>query len=105
MVDTILIYTTAPSREVADALAASLIDKCLCACVNMFDGMRSVYRWEGKVESATEVAMIIKTVAAHTDAIKALIAEEHPYDNPACLVLEVKDGLPDFLDWIARETA
>lgn len=101
---TALIYTTAPTRDAADALASSLIDKRLAACVNMLDGMRSLYRWEGKVESATEVAMLIKTTAAHTDAVKAVIDAEHPYDVPACLVIEVQDGLPDYLQWIARET-
>jgi len=99
-----LLYTTAPSRDIADALAASLVEKRLAACVNMLDGMRSVYRWEGKIEHAEEVAMLIKTTAAQVEPIKALLAAEHPYDTPACLVLAVTDGLPDYLQWIARET-
>lgn len=99
-----LIYTTAPSREVADALARSLLEARLAACVNMFDGMRSLYRWEGKTEQAEEVAMLIKTQAKHADAVKAHIALEHPYDTPACLVIDVADGLPDFLQWITQET-
>ncbi len=104
MTDIALIYSTAPSREVADALAASLIGKRLAACVNMFDGMRSHYRWEGKVEHTTETAMLIKTQAAHVEAVKQLLHDEHPYDMPACLVIDITEGLPDFLAWIARET-
>lgn len=101
----VLIYATAPSREVADALARALLDARLAACVNMFDGMRSLYRWEGKIEQAEEVAMLIKTQAAHADAVQAHIAAEHPHDTPACLVLDVAGGLPDFLQWIAASTS
>lgn len=105
MTDTRLVYTTAPSPQVADALTHALLTAQLAACVNHFPGMRSHYRWEGNIESATEVAMLIKTHARHIEAVKALIAAEHPYDTPACLVLDIADGLPAFLQWIDDSTS
>ena len=104
MTDTVLIYTTAPSRDVADTLTARLLEQRLAACVNCIDGMRSSYWWEGAIAHADEVVVFIKTTHDKTDAVKAFLTAEHPYDTPCCLVLPVSDGLPDYLDWIARET-
>lgn len=104
MTDAVLIYSTAPSREVADALAASLLDKRLAACVNMIDGMRTRYRWQGRIEESVEVVLLIKTAHGQVDAIQRLLAEEHPYEVPACLVFTADGGLDSFLAWIAQET-
>ncbi len=101
----ILIYTTAPNAEVANTLAIALVERKLAACVNFFDTMRSVYRWEGVVQSASEVAMLIKTTGRNSERIKAFLDTEHPAKNPCCLIFKAEDGLPAFLQWLAAETA
>ena len=100
----VLIYSTAPSPDVASQLARGLVEARLAACVNMLPGMCSVYRFEGKLEEADEIALLIKTMSDKTDAVKAFLGDEHPYDTPCCVVLKIEDGLPEFLAWIVAET-
>lgn len=99
-----LLYSTAPSPDVARTLAQALIEARAAACVNILPNMLSVYRWEGKIEEAQECALIIKTTTDKIEVVKARLAAQHPYENPACLVIPVSDGLPKFLQWIAAET-
>lgn len=101
---TVLVYTTAPSREVAEDLARHLIGSKLIACANIMPGMISVYRWNGAVETSNEVAMILKTQQERADAVIAAIEERHPYDTPAAVVLQASGGSVPFLEWISAET-
>ena len=101
-----LLYATAPDEETARRIARALVEDRLAACVNLFPQMRSVYRWEGSVESASETAMIVKTTASAADRARDRILNLHPYDEPAVIALEVdgvRSSIP-FLEWIARET-
>lgn len=100
-----VVYTTGPDVDTLSSLARRLLDQNLIACANILPGMRAVYRWEGKVESAAECAMILKTTRDKVDTVIREIEVRHPYDTPAALVLPVVAGSAAFLEWIARETA
>lgn len=96
---------TAPDAEVAARIAHALVDERLAACANLVPQIRSIYRWQGRVEDATEVLLVIKTradrVAALADRLRAL----HPYELPEVVVLPVVGGLAPYLAWISAETA
>ena len=100
-----VVYTNAPDREVATQIARALVEKRLAACVNVLAGCTSVYRWEGNVENAEEVPLIIKTRAARYPEVEATIRQLHPYELPEVIAVPVTQGLPDFLQWVAEETA
>jgi periplasmic divalent cation tolerance protein len=98
------VLTTAPNSEVAAALARSLVEERLAACVNLLPGVRSVYRWEGAIQEDEEVLLIIKTQAARSDALAGRIKELHPYDVPEVVVLPAVGGSLPYLEWVETET-
>ena len=98
-----VVLATAPGRETALALARSLVDRRLAACVNLLPAT-SVYRWEGKVLEEDEVVMVIKTRRTHVDDIRDLFDAEHPYQVPELIALEVEDGSAHYLRWLRDET-
>jgi periplasmic divalent cation tolerance protein len=101
----LLVFTNAPDREVAGRIAEALVDKRLAACVNVLAGCTSLYRWQGEVERVEEIPMIIKTRAARYPEVEALIRHLHPYELPEIVAVPVTRGLPDYLQWVAEETA
>lgn len=100
----LLVLTHLPDRASAQALAAALVDVRLAACVNILPPCHSIYRWQGAVESADEVPLLIKTSEARYAALEAAIRAQHPYTTPEIIALPVSHGLPDYLAWVAAET-
>ena len=100
----LLVLTNLPDRESAESLAQTLVERRLAACVNVLAPCRSVYRWQGTVEAADEVPVLIKTTEARYAALAAAIRERHPYELPEIIALPVSAGLPDYLAWVAAET-
>lgn len=100
----VIVLTTFPAEGNADVLARMLIDERLAACVNILPPMQSIYRWEGKVDDATERQLIIKTAASRVDALKEKLLEVHPYELPELLVIPVTGGSEKYLEWIAAST-
>jgi len=102
MAEILILYATAPDEEVAGALADALVENRAAACVNIIPGMTSVYRWEGKIETATEVVMIIKTTAELAGHARKVLLEGHPYKNPAILAVAIDEAHSStaFCDWI-----
>jgi periplasmic divalent cation tolerance protein len=100
----VLVYSTFPSTEVAEAVGRDLVEGRLAACVNIIPGMTSIYRWQGSLCRDAEVVMIIKTTGARVDDVLGGVRARHPYDNPALLVLPVEGGSAEYLDWLRRET-
>lgn len=100
-----LVYSTFPTPDQAEAAARALVEQGLVACANIIPGMVSVYRWQGALERATEVVVILKTAADTADAVVAAVRAAHPYAVPAILVLPVTGGDAGYLAWIAAETA
>lgn len=103
--NTFICLCTCPDTASADRIAGVLIEARLAACVNLLPGMQSVYRWQGGVERATEVLLLIKSSDTRRDAVVARIAELHPYDVPEIIVLDIAAGLPAYLQWIVDSTA
>lgn len=85
-----MLYTTFPEAEAALIVARTLIDERLVACANLLPGMRSLYRWQGRLEEASEVVLLLKTTAARRPEAMARLAQLHPYDVPC--VVEVPLG-------------
>ena len=88
----------------APRLARRLVDARVAACVTVVPGVRSTYRWKGKVERAAESLLVIKTTRAALPACLELLATAHPYEVPEALVLTPGTGLAVYLEWVARET-
>jgi periplasmic divalent cation tolerance protein len=101
---TLLILTSLPDEDSARAMAAALVHERLAACVNVLAPCRSVYRWQGQVEEAQEVPLLIKTTAASYPALEAAIRTRHPYELPEIIAVPLAHGLPEYLAWIAEET-
>ena len=95
---------TCPDRASAERLAEALVAERLAACVQLLPGLRSVYRWQGAVESSDEVLLLIKTTRDRLDALAARVRSLHPYELPELLAVEAAGGLPDYLAWVAAET-
>jgi periplasmic divalent cation tolerance protein len=102
--ETILVISTLPDREHAEKLAHALLEQRLAACVNILPGVRSVYRWQGRVESANETMLLIKTTMACYPALEAAIKERHPYELPEIVAVPINAGLPAYLAWVKTET-
>ena len=102
--ETLLVLTNCPDEEVANAIALAVVEARLAACVNILPRAQSVYRWQGKVESATEIPVFIKSTATSYPALEKLIRQHHPYEVPEIIALPVAHGLPAYLNWVAAET-
>ena len=102
MTDVRIVLSTTGSREEAEKIANALVERRLAACVNIVPQLRSIYRWEGKVERAEEVLLIIKTSAARFPSVRNAIETLHSYDVPECVCLSVEDGSEKYLKWIAE---
>lgn len=101
--ETLLVLSNLPDRAAAESLAHALIERRVAACVSILGACRSVYRWQGKVEAAEEVPLLIKTTRAAWPALEALVRELHPYEVPELIAVPLAAGLPAYLDWIAAE--
>ena len=104
MANALEVHITAPSRDQAAEIARKLVEDRLAACVNIVGGMRSVYRWEGKIHEDEEVLCLVKTRPELLDALTARVRALHPYDVPEILAFEVADGTADYLAWLREST-
>ena len=104
MSETLLVITNCPDEESANAIALAVVEARLAACVNILPRIQSVYRWQGAVESATEIPLFIKATVANYPALEKTIQECHPYDVPEIIALPIGCGLPAYLNWVAEET-
>ncbi len=99
-----VVLTTAVSQEEARKIANALVERRLAACVNIVPHVESIYRWQGKIETAEEWLLLIKTQGELFDRVRNTVKELHSYDLPECVMLEVAAGSPEYLDWIAKNT-
>jgi periplasmic divalent cation tolerance protein len=100
----VLVYTTWPSIVEAEKVGRAILEKRLAACVNIVPGMVSHYWWEGQIERAEEVVMLIKTRAALAEAVRQAVKELHTYDTPAIIVLPAESVDAEYYWWIVEET-
>ena len=104
MLDVILVMTTMPNVVDANVLAEQLVERQLAACVNLLPAVQSVYRWEGVLERANEVAMLIKTTTERYSELEEFIKAAHPYALPEIIAIPLVSGLPAYLEWIGAAT-
>ena len=104
MQDVLLVLTNVPDDASAHAIARNVVERRFAACVNVLPAVRSVYQWQGKVEEATEVTMLIKSTQDRYVELEAAIKAAHPYDVPEIIAVPVATGLPAYLNWILSET-
>jgi len=102
MTDAVVVLVTAPSAEKAAELARTVVEERLAACGNVVPGVRSIYRWEGKVQEDAEVLLILKTQRRRFGELRDRILALHPYAVPEVLALPVEAGSDAYLDWIAQ---
>jgi periplasmic divalent cation tolerance protein len=95
-----LILCSCPNQEIAQKLAFMLVEKQLCACVNIVPSITSVYRWQGRVETAQEQLLLIKANQSAYAAIENLLTSQHPYDVPEIIAVAIERGLVTYLNWI-----
>ena len=100
-----IVLTTAGSQEEAHKIAQSLVEKQLAACVNIVPHIESVYRWQGKVETANEWLLVIKTLNTNFSQVCDLIKKLHSYELPECIKLEISGGSQEYLQWIKENLA
>jgi periplasmic divalent cation tolerance protein len=99
-----ILLVTAPDAAVGARLARSLVEARLAACVNLLPGLTSIYRWQGAVEEASEVLLLIKTRASLVPRVAERVKQEHPYECPELVALDVQTGLAAYLGWVREET-
>ncbi|HWU34233.1 MAG TPA: divalent-cation tolerance protein CutA [Methylovorus sp.] len=102
--EAILVLTNLPDHASATGLAEYLVNARLAACVNILAPCTSVYRWQGKVETANEIPLLIKTCSAQYTALQQAIVQQHPYELPEILCVPISTGLPAYLTWLNEET-
>jgi periplasmic divalent cation tolerance protein len=100
----LLVYCTCPDHDTALRIAKSLVDQQLAACVNVVPGLTSVYRWQGQMETAQEVLLLIKTRRAVYPELEAALLALHPYELPEIIAVPIEAGLPAYLSWIETGT-
>jgi periplasmic divalent cation tolerance protein len=103
MDEVLLVLTNLPDRDSAQRIAHSLIESRAAACVNILAECTSVYRWNEKTETASEVPLLIKTTRAAYPRVEELIRSQHPYELPEIIAVSVVAGLPSYLQWVKQE--
>jgi periplasmic divalent cation tolerance protein len=100
-VQVVLVLTTVPDDASAEAIARTLVEEKLAACVNLLAPMASIYRWKGAVERSTERQLVMKTTRALVPALERRLKELHAYELPEFIVLPVDGGSDGYLQWVA----
>lgn len=102
--ETVVVLVTFPVDGDADTFARTLVDERLAACVNILPPMRSVYRWQGKTESADERQLLIKTTRAAVPRLELRVTQLHPYDIPEFVVLPIESASAAYSAWLSEST-
>lgn len=100
MTDKRIVLSTAGSEDEARKIAQHLVERKLAACVNIIPQVESIYHWQGKVESAQEWLLLIKTTDSRFPAVRDAIRELHSYELPECIAINIEDGGLQYLEWI-----
>jgi periplasmic divalent cation tolerance protein len=100
MTDKIVVLCTCASADEAERIARELVAARLAACVSVVPGVRSFYRWQGKLEDAAEHLLIVKSSRERFAELRAAIERLHSYDVPEVVALPIVDGAPNYLEWL-----
>ena len=102
--DTLLVFCTCPDRSCAERIAEEIVGRKLAACVNLGGPSTSIYRWDGRRESAEEFTLAIKTARERYQALESAITELHPYELPEIIAVPVVQGLSGYIQWVNQCT-
>lgn len=102
--EVLLVLTNCPDEETAGRIAVALVENRLAACVNALPEVESTYRWQGKVEQAVEVPLLVKCTRERYAAVEEAIRQLHPYTVPEIIAVPVVAGFAPYLRWVADET-
>ena len=97
--------STCPDQKTARKIAENLIDAELAACVNILPAGLSIYRWQGKVESAEENLLLIKTYKNNYSQVETMIQNLHPYELPEIIAVPITTGSPEYLGWLSENVS
>lgn len=100
----LVVYCTCPDQTVAERIAETVVRERLAACANIVPGLISIYRWQGQVQRAVELLLIMKTREVVYWLLETRIRELHPYDVPEIVALPIQAGSATYLDWLAENT-
>lgn len=100
MTEFVWVYMTAKDRAEALAIGRTLVEKRLAACINVWDGMQSLYWWEGKIEEGHEAVLVAKARRDRLDALQKVVKAVHSYQVPCIVSLPIESGNPDYLKWL-----
>jgi periplasmic divalent cation tolerance protein len=100
MTHELVVLVTTSGKDEAAAIADALVSEHLAACVNIIDGIESVYRWEGKVARDREALMVIKTTSERYDAVERRVKQLHSYSTPEVIAIKIGRGSPEYLAWL-----
>lgn len=101
----LVILCTAPDHPTAEKLARGLLEERLAACVNAISGVKSFYRWQGKIEADDEIQLLIKTPRRRFDEVAAWLKANHPYDVPEIVALPAEKVSEEYLSWALEQTS
>ncbi len=99
----LLVLSTAPNTDEAARIARTLVEERLAACVNILDGARSIYRWQGAIEDSPEAVLLIKTGHHLFAELRDRLAALHPYTTPEIIAVPIENGSEPYLTWLANE--
>ena len=105
MTDALVVLVTTPSPERAAEIARALVEERLAACGNVVPGLRSIYRWEGKVQDDAEALLVLKTTRARFEALRDRVLALHPYEVAEVIALPVEAGSAPYLAWLGAQVA
>jgi periplasmic divalent cation tolerance protein len=101
----LIVYSAFPDEASARQAADMLVENRLAACVSILPGVKSVYRWQEKIEASGEALLMIKTTQAAYPRLESRLKGCHPYELPEILAVRAEAGLPGYLEWVEQETA
>ncbi len=104
MTEYIIVFITAPNEEEAAGISQAIVGERLAACVNIIPSVRSIYRWQGRIEDEQEVLMIVKTKKSLFERLQGRVKELHSYSVPEIIGLPLVKGSKQYLDWLGQET-
>jgi len=105
MTDARIVLTTVALHETAIAMARTLVQERLAACVNISPGVESIYWWQGRIEQTLEYVLMIKTTAAKIEALRERMMKLHLYELPEFVILPIEGGSEAYLQWIGESVA
>lgn len=100
----VVTFCTVPDRVSGDRIARALVEERLAACVNLVPGLTSIYRWQGKLEQATECLLLIKTTADRFEELKQRVQALHPYELPEIIAVPITAGDSTYLNWLTENS-